>query len=168
MKRVLIIGCGGSGKSTLARALGDKTGLPVVHLDQIFWEPGNWQHLPREEFDQRILKLMEQETWILDGNYDRTLPMRLSRCDTVIYLDFNRFTCIFGWLKRVIAHWGTARPDMAPGCNEWLDPEFFRWLWNYNKENRDKNYALLAQATHAQVIVLRNRRQVHAFLENME
>lgn len=167
MKRVLIIGCGGAGKSTLARALGEKTGLPVVHLDQIFWAPGNWQHLPKEEFDAQLLSLMEEECWILDGNFDRTLPLRLEKCDTVIYLDFDRFTCIFSWLKRVITHWGKTRPDMGPGCTEWLDPEFFRWLWRYNRDNRAKNYARLAEATHAKVIVLKNRRQVRRFLETL-
>ena len=61
MERIMIIGCGGSGKSTLARALGEKTGLPVVHLDQIWWSPGNWQHLEREEFDRRLLEELEDK-----------------------------------------------------------------------------------------------------------
>ena len=52
MERVMIIGCGGAGKSTLARKLGEKTGLPVVHLDQIWWAPGNWQHIEKPEFDE--------------------------------------------------------------------------------------------------------------------
>ena len=68
MERVMIIGCGGSGKSTLSRILAEKTGLPLVHLDQIFWSPGNWQHLEKEEFDKRLLQEMENQQWILDGN----------------------------------------------------------------------------------------------------
>lgn len=39
-KRILILGCGGAGKSTLARRLGAATGLPVVHLDGLYWQPG--------------------------------------------------------------------------------------------------------------------------------
>ena len=167
MERIIIIGCGGAGKSTLAKALGEKTGLPVVHLDKIFWSPGNWQHLPREEFDALLIKELEKPRWILDGNFDRKLPLRLEKCDTVIYLDFNRFACLFSWLKRVITNWGRTRADMGPNCNEWFDPEFVKWLWTYNKTNRPQNYCLLEKATHAKVIILKNRRMVRALLKNL-
>ena len=167
MERVMIIGCGGAGKSTLARQLGEKTGLPVVHLDQIYWSPGNWQHLEKEEFDSLLSIELEKPRWILDGNFNRTMEMRLERCDTVIYLDFNRFTCILGWLKRVITNLGTARPDMAPGCKEWFDPEFAKWLWNFNKQNRDRYLKLLAEQTDKKVYILRNRRQVRKYLSSI-
>ena len=167
MERIIIIGCGGAGKSTLARQLGEKLDLPVVHLDKIFWSPGNWQHLPREEFDALLIKELEKPRWILDGNFDRTLPLRLEKCDTVIYLDFNRFVCLFSWLKRVVTNWGRTRADMGPNCNEWFDPEFVKWLWTYNKTNRPQNYRQLEKATHARVIILKNRRMVRAFLKNL-
>ena len=167
MERVLIIGCGGAGKSTLAKALGEKTGLPVVHLDKIFWSPGNWQHLPRGEFDALLMKELEKPRWILDGNYDRTFSLRLAKCDTVIYLDFSRLTCLLGWIKRVITNWGRTRADMGPNCNEWFDPEMLGWIWNYNKQNRKKNYRMLEEATHARVIVLRNRKMVKSFFEGI-
>ena len=167
MERVMIIGCGGAGKSTLARQLGEKTGLPVVHLDQIYWSPGNWQHLEKEEFDSLLRIELEKPRWILDGNFNRTMEMRLERCDTVIYLDFNRFICILGWLKRVITNWGTARPDMAPGCKEWFDPEFAKWLWNFNKQNRNRYMKLLAEQTDKKVYILRNRRQVRKYLSSI-
>ena len=60
MRRIMIIGCGGAGKSTLARQLGGITGLPVVHLDQIWWSPGNWQHMERPEFEKLLLEEMEK------------------------------------------------------------------------------------------------------------
>ena len=167
MERVLIIGCGGAGKSTMARKLGERTGIPVVHLDQIYWSPGNWQHLERAEFDALLAIELEKPHWILDGNFDRTMEWRLEKCDTVIYLDFNRFACIFGWLKRVITNWGTARPDMAPGCNEWFDPEFAKWLWNFNKKNRTRYLNLLKEAEGKTVYILRNRRQVNNFLKKI-
>ena len=167
MERVLIIGCGGAGKSTMARKLGERTGIPVVHLDQIYWSTGNWQHLERAEFDALLAIELEKPHWILDGNFDRTMEWRLEKCDTVIYLDFNRFACIFGWLKRVITNWGTARPDMAPGCNEWFDPEFAKWLWNFNKQNRTRYLNLLKEAEGKTVYILRNRRQVNHFLKKI-
>ena len=121
MERIMIIGCGGSGKSTLARQLGEKTGLPVIHLDRIFWSPGNWQHLEKAEFDGLLQRELAKPQWIMDGNFNRTMPLRLEKCDTAIYLDYNRFVCIFSWLKRVISNWGKTRPDMGPtATNGWI------------------------------------------------
>lgn len=167
MERIMIIGCGGAGKSTLARKLGEKTGIPVVHLDRIYWSPGNWEHLEKAEFDHLLKLELEKTCWILDGNFDRTMELRLEKCDTVIYLDFNRVQCILGWLKRVITNWGTARPDMAPGCNEWFDPEFAKWLWNFNKQNRARYLEILGKQENKDVYILRNRRQVKRFLEKI-
>lgn len=167
MERVIIIGCGGSGKSTLARKLGEKTGLPVVHLDQIFWSPGNWVHLESEVFDQ-VLKLeLEKQKWIMDGNYDRTLLMRLQKCDTVIWLDYHRHVCLLQWIKRVITNWGKAREDMAPGCKEWLDPEFAGWIWKFNKANRKRYQAILRNQADKNIYIFKNRRQLKRYLTSI-
>lgn len=163
----MVIGCGGAGKSTLARQLGGITGLPVVHLDQIWWKPGNWQHITREEFDRQLAEEMEKDAWILDGNFNRTLEARLERCDTVVYLDYPRLVCLKNWLSRVIRNWGTARPDMASGCVEWFDPEMAGWIWKFNKQNRKRYYALLSQQQDKTVIILKSRRQARRFLEQL-
>ena len=165
MKRVLIIGCSGAGKSTLARKLGEKTGLPVVHLDALFWKPG-WVESEREAFDAGVLAELEKSAWIMDGNYARTLPMRLEKCDTVIYLDFPRLLCIFGVLKRVLTTYGTVRPDMPEGCPERFDWEFLKWVWNFNRNNREKTYGQLEKLPADKVIILKNRREVRKFLQN--
>lgn len=166
MERVLIIGCSGAGKSTLARQLGEKLNLPVVHLDRLWWAE-NWEHITREEFDAELTEELEKPRWIMDGNYNRTLPMRLPKCDTVIYLDYNRFICLWGMFKRVVTHYGKTRPDMGSNCPERFDPEFIGWIWNYNKTNRAQNYRWLEEATHAKTIVLKNRRQTRKFLERL-
>lgn len=121
MERILIIGCGGAGKSTLARQLGEKLGIPVVHLDRIWWT-GNWENVTREEFDARLAEELEKPRWIIDGNYKRTFPVRLQKCDTVLYLDFNRFVCLWGMFKRVVSGYGKTRPDMGGNCPERFDP----------------------------------------------
>ena len=166
MKRVVIIGCGGAGKSTLARQLGEKTGLPVVHLDSIFWLPG-WVEMDRDEFDRKIRAEMAKEAWIIDGNYNRTMPERIAHCDTIIYLDFPRIVCLYGIFKRLLTNIGKTRPDMGEGCPERVDWEFLKWVWNFNKKNRERNYKLLNEATHAEIIVLKNRRAVKKFLKSL-
>ena len=166
MERILIIGCGGAGKSTLARQLGKKLDLPVVHLDTLFWKPG-WVQESREEFDRKLSVELEKPRWILDGNFNRTMPQRMAKCDTIIYLDFPRLTCLMGVIKRIVTTYGKVRPDMGDGCPERFDLEFLRWVWNYNKNNRERNYQLLSEAAHAQKLVLKNRRAANQFLKNL-
>ena len=166
MERIIIIGCGGAGKSTLARQLGDKLNIPVVHLDKLWWKPG-WVEMDRDEFDELHRRELSKEKWIMDGNFNRTMPERIARCDTVIYLDFSRFACLRGVIKRVLTTYGTVRPDMGEGCPEQIDFEFLKWVWNYNRDKRERNYRLLNEAEHAETIVLKNRRAVKMFLEQI-
>ena len=162
----MIIGCGGAGKSTLARQLGEKLDLPVVHLDKLFWHPG-WVESTREEIDRKIQAEMEEARWIMDGNYNRTMPQRIKRCDTVIYLDFSRFACLMGVFKRILTTYGQVRVDMGEGCPERFDWEFLKWVWNYNENKRQGNYDLIAQHPSVRLVVLKNRRQVRRFLKNL-
>ncbi len=166
MERIMIIGCGGSGKSTLARQLGEKLNLPVIHLDKLFWTPG-WVSISKEEFNRVHEEAISKEKWIIDGNFDRTIPVRLRRCDTVIYLDFSRVACLMGVLKRVLTTFGTVRPDMGEGCPERIDLDFLKWVWNFNKNKRERNYRLLKEAEGVQVIILKNRRAVKKFLSEL-
>lgn len=163
MERIVIIGCGGSGKSTLARQLGEKLNLPVVHLDRLFWKPG-WQETAAEEFDEKLAAELSRSQWIMDGNFSRTMPQRLAKCDTVIYLDYNRFMCLWGVLLRIVRSYGKTRPDMGDGCPERFDWDFIKWVWGFNRRNREKNYRYLNETPHADTYAFKTRRQLKKFL----
>ncbi len=162
----MIIGCPGSGKSTLARALKEKLGLPLIHLDQLWWQEG-WTHVSREEFDARLELAVNMDRWIIDGNYSRTIGERIPRCDTIIYLDFSRLQCLLGLFQRILESHGKVRPDMAEGCPERLYWDHVKYVWNFNKNNRVRNETWLAQARHAQRIVLKSRKEVKEFLAQL-
>lgn len=166
MRRVLVIGCGGSGKSTFSRILSEKNNLPVVHLDKLFWKEG-WINISKDEFDNLLKEELKKEKWIIDGNYDRTLKERLKRCDTVIYLDYPRRTCLLGVVKRVISSYGKTRPDMAGGCPERFDLEFMKWIWNFNKEHRDKFYKMLKEEKNKDIYIFKNRKEGNAFIKSL-
>lgn len=166
MERIVIIGCPGSGKTTLALQLKEKLGLPVVHLDQLWWKDG-WHHISREEFDEQLDMALNMDRWIIDGDYGRTIQKRLAKCDTVIYLDFDRNVCLRSALLRTLRNRGKVRPHMAKDCKEHIDWDFIRYIWNYNKNNRVRNNTYLAQARHAKRITLKNRKEVNTFLNTL-
>lgn len=166
MERVIIIGCSGSGKSTLSRILSERTNLPVVHLDQLFWREG-WVNISRDEFNSLLREELKKDKWIIDGNYDKTLEERMDRCDTVIYLDYPRWMCFLGVFKRVLLNYRKVRPDMAAGCPEKIDLEFLKWIWNFNKEHRDKFYKTLKKEKDKQIYIFRNRKECNEFLRNL-
>ena len=154
MKRVLVIGGNGSGKSTFSKKLGEKTGLPVVHLDKIFWR-GNWEYISRKK-----------DEWIIDGNFERTLEERMKHCDTVFYFDFSTVQCLFGVSERVIKNFGRTREDMGGNCPEKFDPEFYKAILRFNKKNRPKTKALLEKYK-PDIIVFRNRKQADKYLKSL-
>ncbi len=147
-------------------ALAEKTGLPAVHLDGIFWKE-NWVESSREEFDAAVLAVSKADKWIMDGNYSRTLPMRLELCDSVIFLDLSRYICILGVLRRVFKYYGKCRPDMGKNCPERLDFSFLRYVWNFKRTQRPKIIKCLEKAT-VPVVTLKNRAEIKAFLHNFE
>lgn len=168
MKRVIVLGCAGSGKSTFSQRLGEALGLPVVHLDSLYWKPG-WIAAPNEQWDAIVEQVTKPDEWIIDGNYSRTLDMRLKRSDTVIFFDFPRMLCLYRVIKRRIVYRGRTRPDMGPGCREQLDPAFLRWIWNFRKRNRPKLLEKLEQVRERQtVIIFKSPKEVKAFLESVK
>lgn len=166
MKRILIIGSGGAGKSTLARRLGEKTGIEVVHLDKLFWNPG-WVRTEKEEWFEIVRQAIEKASWIMDGNFGSTLEMRANAADTIIFMDMPRLVCIYRILKRWFIYRNTHRPDMAPGCDEKVDWEFFMWVWNYPKRSKpEKELVLNRYANEKTVIRLKSNRDIEGFLKN--
>lgn len=146
---MVILGRGGAGKSTFARRLGAVTQLPVIELDTVFWNsdltvmaPGQWEARQQE--------LVQQDAWILDGDlgpYD-VLHVRLQAADTIIVLNFSFPRCAWQAIRR-----GRQRAD------------FWRWVWAYRRRSLPRvMQAITAHASHADIHLLRNPREVHRLL----
>lgn len=164
-QRILVLGNSGSGKSTLAGGLGLALGLPTVHLDAHFWRPG-WTETPADVWDARVPELCAAERWVQDGNFARSLPVRLLRADTVVLLQRPTLLCVWRILRRWRTWRGVTRPDLAPGCPEKIDLEFLHWVLTFRLREMPRVRAALRDAPPGlKVIVLRSDRDVAALLE---
>ena len=167
MKRILIIGICGSGKSYLAKQLKKKFNLPVIHLDKEFWKSG-WVVTPQSEWKIKVKELLKQKSWIMDGNFSSTLNIRIPVADTIIYLDFNRYTALYNVLKRVFNSYGKVRSDLADNCPERFDWEFMKYVWKFPKIEKPKTEKALQNFTNQKKIIrLKNRNEVNSFIKSL-
>jgi adenylate kinase family enzyme len=167
LERVLIIGSPGAGKSVLARRLAAATGLPVVHLDRHFFDPG-WVEPAPEVWRARVAELTGAARWIMDGNYTSTLSMRLAVADTAIFLDFPMWLCLWRVVLRSLRSFSRHRgDDMAPGCLEHIDVQFLLYVWRFPRDQRDHVQQALASFRGC-VVVLRDERGVTDFIGSLE
>ena len=165
-KKVLIVGCGGSGKSTLAREMGKRFGLPVVHLDRIWWKPG-WEHIAREEFDEKLTVELKKSAWIIDGNYSRTFATRLECADFCVLLDLDTQTCLESAYERARIYRGRTRPDMTQGCEERVDPEFEQWVLRFKRDMLPGMLEILRESGVAHR-VFTTREEAYAWMNGFE
>ncbi len=167
MKRILLVGSGGAGKSTVAAQIAEKLGLPCVHLDKEFWQPG-WVQPDKAAFRRKLLRLLKRPGWVMDGHFGGTQELRFKYADTVLFFDFNRWICTWRILKRVMRYRGRIRPDMAEGCPEQFDWDFLVWIWRFPDHSRKATLARLTKLEKRhKLVVLRNPRDVRAFLASI-
>jgi adenylate kinase family enzyme len=162
MERILVLGPCGAGKSTLAAKLGDKLGLPVIHLDKEYWRAG-WVEPDPAEWAARTEELIARPRWVMDGNYGSSLARRLERANLVVNLDYQRSVFFPRMIWRSLSQWGRTRPDMAEGCPEQLNWEFVRYTWRYRIDALPRREARLA-ASGVPVIDLQTPREADAWL----
>ena len=160
-QKIIVIGCPGSGKSTLSKELRDVTGLPLFHLDNIWWKPGK-SHISREEFDQKLNEILLTDRWIIDGNYNRTYEMRFQACDTVIFLDYPVNVCMNGIKERI----GRSRTDI-PWTEQALDPELVKLVERYETDNRPVILSLLEKYPDSAKLVFRSRLEAAEWMSRL-
>ncbi len=163
MKKIIVIGCPGSGKSTFSRALHDRTGIPLFHLDMMYWNADRTT-VEKAVFRARLGSVLAQDVWIIDGNYASTMEWRLQACDTVFFLDYPLAVCLNGIRSRK----GKARPDMpwTEAENE-EDLEFMEFIENYRSVSRPTVLALLKKYDHKNIFIFRDRDEADEFLSHV-
>jgi adenylate kinase family enzyme len=167
MKRVLILGPSGSGKSTLGERLGRILRVPVIHLDQYYWNP-NWVETPKDEWRAKVKSLISSDSWVMDGNYTSTLKLRASAADTIIFIDVPRRLSYLRVLARFLRFRGETRPDLTEDCPEKIDWDFIRWIWGYPRTRKPVILRFLEKQKSAKnVIILRGQKEIEIFLNSL-
>ena len=165
--RIAILGNSGSGKSTLAKRLADRFGVPLLYLDTVNFESG-WVERDADEKTRNVARFMENEDWVIEGNYLKLLlDERLDRSDAIIILDYGRWVCLSGALRRWLRHRGTVRESMSDGCVERLDLGFLKWVaFGQFSDGRADELRSIADRYPEKIHVFRTRRELESFLES--
>ncbi|MBQ7045123.1 MAG: adenylate kinase [Clostridia bacterium] len=162
MKKIVVIGCPGSGKSTFSKALHKKTGLPLYHLDMLFWNADKTT-VPKSVFYERLNDVLAADEWIIDGNYISTMQLRLGKCDTVFFLDFEAGVCLDGVLTRI----GKPRSDM-PWVETEPDDELLKVIKNFENQTRPQIIKLLRDCSDKNIFIFKNRSESDLFLAELK
>lgn len=169
MDRIMITGFSGCGKSTLARRLGDILGIEPTHMDALHWLPG-WKESSDEHKINLLRPVLKRDRWIVEGSYRRILwRERINGADTIIFLDYNRFLCLWHVIKRRVQYAGKTRPDMGEGCKEKLDLEFIKWVLIDGRRKRKKMFAELSELEKSKdIYIFRSMRETEKFVKEIE
>lgn len=161
--RISIIGGSGSGKSTLANILSESMKIPVIHLDAINYKP-NWIQVDKVERDKIILGKSNEDKWIIDGNYNKTLKERLIKSDLIIWLDYSSYTQIKGVVKRIAQNYNKERSEI-PGCKERINLKFIKYVATYNKVKRPEMLEILKDIPEDKLLIFKKQKDLNNWLK---
>ena len=163
--RISIVGGSGSGKSTLCNILSKELNLPAIHLDAINFN-ANWVEIDKDERDKIISTKSEEEKWIIEGNYNKTLKERFDKADLIIWLDYSTFMQLKGVLKRYFKTRNNERPEI-PGCKERLDFNFIKYVATYNKKKRHVIVDYIKDVPKEKVLIFKRQKDLNKWLNEV-
>ena len=161
---VALDGMCGSGKSTLTNVLSKELNIPAIHLDSINYN-ANWVETDKNERDSIISSKADEQRWIIDGNYNKTLKERLDRADLIIWLDYSSFAHLKGVIKRIVKNYNKEKPDI-PGCKERFDFTFIKYVATYNRKKRPKVIEIIKDIPDEKLLVFKKQKDLNKWLES--
>lgn len=167
--KIAVIGYSGSGKSTLAEYLSKKYDIPVLFLDTVQFLSG-WQERNLEEGKKIVLGFMQNESWVIDGNYRKYYrEERLKQADKIIFMDFNRINCFIRAYRRYRTFKGKSRQSMSDGCCEKFDREFIKWILHDGRTKGIKDkYKDITDTYKDKTIIIKNQRQLVEYMKGLK
>lgn len=163
MLKVIVIGSPGAGKSVFSQKLKNIIDLPLYHLDMLYHKKDG-THISKEELEEKLKNIFKEEKWIIDGNYQGTLELRLKECDTVFLLDFPLKDCLLGAESRI----GVKRDDL-PWIEENFNEKFRQAIIEFPKNKLPQIYELIEKyKMNKKIIVFKTREEADNYLEMLK
>lgn len=166
-QKIIILGSIGSGKTNLAKQIHKKHQIPVYHLDKEYWQP-HWVRPNERDWEEKITNLVNQVTWVMDGNYIETLEIRLSKADLVIMLDIDKKICIRGLFFRTLKGLFIRRNDLGKGCKDSFNKGYID-LVEWANQFKEKYYPELLKKCYlypnVDIKIFKTRKDARKFVE---
>ena len=167
MNKIIVLGNSGSGKSTLTQLLAEKLHMDYLHLDPIVYKY-SWDKPEFNEMESKVKDMLTKPSWIIDGNFLFNALNRFDECDSVIFLDFNRFICTYSVLKRHNKYKGKHRDSRSDFCDEKITKNYLKWVFkDFYKTSRKTILKFIKENPDKKVIIFKNRRQVNKYLRGL-
>ncbi len=167
MSKILVLGNSGSGKSTFTSQLAKKLQIDFLHLDTLIYKH-DWQKPEYEEMEKHIHSFLMKDAWIIDGNFLKKAPERFCLCDTLYFLDINRFTCLFSVLHRYFKYKGKHRDSRSDLCDEKITKDYLKWVfYDFYKTSRKTIYKWIEEHPEKKVYIFKNRHQIKKHLKEV-
>lgn len=158
-KKIAVIGCPGSGKTTFSKQLATITKLPLYQLDLIYWK-SDATHLSRSEFKQKQKEIVSNDEWIIDGNFKRTLEIRIKNAELIYFLDLPVEACIRGVKTR-------KRPKEFP-CFLPVNDELIEDIKKYNFVCKPIVLSLFEKYPDKKVVTFISHTQIDEYITKLE
>ena len=158
--KIAVMGYVGSGKTYLSRSISHLRDIPVMHLDEIYFDK-NWKPLDRSAVLSQVSEFMRNDHWLIDGFYsDLLMEERLEKADMIILMLLPRATCLWRTIKR-------SKSRAAEGYHNDINPWFLKFtLFGCRNRKRRRVYAQIAQRYKDKTFILRSSRQIDAFIKS--
>ncbi|MEX5962408.1 hypothetical protein [Mammaliicoccus sciuri] len=167
MKKIVILGSSGSGKSYLSKKLSKELNIEVYHLDNLM-RKSDWSPFSYNE-KYRIQELiLENDSWIIEGNYTNILDKSFEEADTIIFLNINKFKCIFNVIKRTITYRNKDRSDKPTKSIDKFSLHLLKWTWDFDKNEKPLILKKVQRFSKMkQIIILKSTKNTNNFIKGI-
>lgn len=167
-KRILILGSPGSGKTTLAIALSGILNYPLIHLDYYF-RVSSSKNMDVSYVREKMLELVKSDTWIIEGNYLKSLDIRLMRADYIIFLDLPTKKCLKQAYQRFIQTKGKQRFDAPKGMIDYqFDNAFKKYILEFKRIYQPRLFQEAILKSNKPYTIIKNRQDINKLLKRIK
>ncbi len=135
MKKIAIIGNSGSGKTTLSCKLHDLLKIPVIHLDLYCWKSKK-NNITFQDYQKLHCQFCNQKKWIIEGMGIEVLEYRIQKADSIIFLNYPIYVCLFRGIRRKIKNFIIRQKDKTRACPDTISFKYLKQLWIFNKNEK--------------------------------